>query len=53
MATLQEQIEQLISENGAEAVLAAVKIHSVHPDGNTGGCPKGYVLVDGVCVLDI
>lgn len=52
METLEQKIEALINEHGAEAFAEAVKKHSIQPDGPTT-CPTGYVLVNGVCVLDV
>ncbi len=50
--TTKEKLEELIEEEGAENVVQAIKEHSVHPD-SSSGCKTGYVLVNGVCVLEV
>lgn len=52
MENLQETIENIIAEHGAESLLEALQNHTVAPFGNKQ-CPKGYVLVDNQCKLDI
>lgn len=56
MQTTQEKFDALIAEEGAEAVIAAIKGH-VHPE--TSGncpqvpCPNGYYCSGGNCLLDV
>lgn len=55
--TTQEKFDALVQEEGAEAVIAAIKGH-VHPDSGTGctkdsDCGKGYYCSNGACVLNI
>lgn len=60
METLDQTIERLIQEHGAEAFIHAVRSHSASEfKAKTAAsdppppCPKGYVRVGGVCKLDI
>lgn len=55
--TTQEKFDTLVAEDGAEAVIAAIKGH-VHPDGGTGcktdkDCSTGYYCNNGVCTLNV
>jgi len=57
--TVQEKFDALVAEFGAEAVIAAVKGHSVKSADPTGctvtGCPPHYICntSTGNCVLDL
>lgn len=50
--TIQESLDALIEQFGAESVISAISDHTAHPDGNSG-CKPGYILVNGVCKLDL
>lgn len=56
MQTTQEKFDALIKEDGAVAVLAAIKGH-VHPYANGTcpqvPCPTGYYCSGSTCVLDV
>jgi hypothetical protein len=54
METLEQKIEALIAEFGAEAFVKVVKAHSVpSTDVTTPTCSKGYYWNGTACVLDI
>jgi len=58
MEKVQEKFNALIEEFGAEAVVSAIKAHSIKPlvDGCTPtSCPKGYYCdtKSGTCVLNV
>jgi hypothetical protein len=55
MKTTQEKFDALIAEDGAEAVILAIKNHVYTLSGDCGpaGCPPKYYCDNGQCKLNI